>query len=203
MSSAGDGAPRRDRRRASPRWRAASPGRPCPTSRAGGARPMPSTLRPAATRSHSVGDGCSRNRWTSRHAATASSTASTLGASRVSPNSDTRSGRSRSWASARSALAGRSEPLGRARRPDALAQQPPQRRLPGEVGGQRDPEPVDVVAGRPAGDHRRAVHAVAVEQVGEVAGRGEPPGLRSSSSPGAAEVRAERGHPRRRRGDRR
>ena len=69
----------------------------------------------SATRSHRTGDGWSRNRWTSRAAASASSTSTWLAARRVRPNSDRRAGRSTTPGSSRSrshAAARRSAGLG-------------------------------------------------------------------------------------------
>ena len=64
-------------------------------------------------------------------------------------------------------LAGGLEPLGGAGLGEASAQPPPQLRLPGRLGRHVD------LAARPAADHRGAVERVAVEQLGEVADRGE------------------------------
>ena len=113
--------------------------------------------------SHSAGEGCRRKTWTSRPAASARSTSRWPVGSRVSPNSEMRSGRSSSDGLRAQPLARGLEPLGRARRAEPLAQPPPQLRLPRGLVGNVD------LAARPAAHHRRAVQRVAVEQLGEVA----------------------------------
>ena len=83
----------------------------CPqeaSSRFSGSRAVSSSARRvtrgarAAIFSHSAGDGCRRNRWTSRCSASARRTCSWPAGSRVSPNSENRSGSSASPGSARS-----------------------------------------------------------------------------------------------------
>ena len=70
---------------------------------------------------------------------------------------------------------------------------------------ERLPVPVGVVAGGPRPHHRRAVHAVAVEQVGEVANRRESPAAFACDEMGVGrgEMGGERRQPWRRRGTRR
>ena len=144
--------------------------------RGGGASGAPAV---AAMRSHSTRLGWSANRWTSRWVARARRTSRYEAGSRVRPNSETRSGRSTSTVPARrraQASAMRSGGLGR----------PTWRRSARHScgchrasSGSSAPAP----SGRrswpgvgPGQDHVGPVDAVAVEQVGEVAGGGEAPG---------------------------
>ena len=102
----------RRRARRLPPGRVASPWRRGPTRRGSGCGPpsrsdrraagRPSRRRRPSMRRHSSGDGWSSRRWTSRPTASASSTSTTLGASRVNPNSDRRAGNATSSGSSRS-----------------------------------------------------------------------------------------------------
>ena len=123
--------------------------------------------RGRATRSHSAGDGCSRNRWTSRCAASARRTCRWPAGSRVRPNSDSRArevdaapGRraaARRRGSRRSA--GPGTPIrARSRRHSSACQAASARRSP--ASGRRR---------GPGASISGPVQRVAVEQAGEVA----------------------------------
>ena len=96
---------------------------------------------------------------------------------RVRPNSETRTGISTIPGSSRRrshAPVRRSAGLGPA---DRFAQAPPEGRLPDGVGWEWAAVGAGVTAGGPGPHHRRPVHAVAVEQVGDVPDAGEAAGL--------------------------
>ena len=109
-----DGGGRRARRPG--RARAAARARRGPRRRAGGSRPASSSGPraggprggTAASRSHSAGEGCSRNRWTSRPAASARRIPRWPAGRRVRPKSESRGGRSSSPGSSRSRAHARS-----------------------------------------------------------------------------------------------
>ena len=91
---------------------------------------------PAATRSHSAGDGCSRNRWTSRAAASASQHLQPPGRQpREAEHATGAPAASTSSGSRAQARARRLDPLRRVGLAGAGAQPPPQLRLPARVGG--------------------------------------------------------------------
>ena len=100
--------------------------------------------------------------------------------------------------------AGLVEPLRRAGQPDPVPQPPPQLRLPDPLGTQRPAGAVDVVLRRPGPEHAGTVDAVAVVQIGQVAGAAEPAGPAAQvggrrwpgSSPRRPEVAGQRVEPR-------
>jgi hypothetical protein len=99
---------------------------------------------------------------------------------------------------ARQTRYGAVEAFRRAGRTDPLAQPPPQLGLPGRLGGQGPAGAVAVAARRPGPEHRGAVHAVAVVEVGHVADRTEAPGppVGVGVGPGAAQVAGQGTEPR-------
>ncbi len=130
-------------------------------------------------RSHSPGEGCSRNRCTSRWAASARSTSRRAAGRRVRLNRAMRVGQVDEVGRRAQGGAGGGQPLGGPGQVDAGAQAAPDLRLPGGVGG-------DVAVG-PAGPlaHQLgAVERVAVKQRGQVADRGEAPRPAACRRPG-------------------
>ena len=119
------------------------------SSRRRTAVPTEAAAASPAMRPQRSGDGWSRRRWTSRAAARASSTSTTLGASRVKPNSERRAGNATSVGLVAQPGARRTEPFGRAGNAELLAQAAPQRGLPGDVGREGLTEAVGVVPGQP------------------------------------------------------
>ena len=88
-------------------------------------------------------------------------------------------------------LARRREPLGRTRHADPSPQAPPQLGLPGVGAVGRGKRP-----GGPGSHHVRTVHAVAIEQVGDVADGSEPAHRVLRVAACALEVARERRQPR-------
>ena len=67
------------------------------------------------------------------------------------------------------------QPLGRTVDPDPRTQPPPQLGLPQRLVGQRPARAVEILAPRPRAHHLRPVQRVAIEQLGDVAHRAQPP----------------------------
>ena len=120
---------------------------------------------------HSAGEGWGSQTWTSRSAASASSSSISVTDSRVWPNRDSRTGRSNASGSSRS----RATRGARAARAGdgastAVDQAPPQLGLPGQVGGEGAPGAVGVAARGPVGDQRRPLTGVRREQAARAGG---------------------------------
>ena len=101
VSRLGAGAPRTSTTRGSRVRRSSRLSRPREASRgwptrAADSSPVRMTGPPSPARaSHSAGDGCGSQRWTSRHSPSAASSSTSVTGSRVCPKRDNRSGRSR------------------------------------------------------------------------------------------------------------
>ena len=140
---------------------------------------------PPASASHSAGDGCRRNRWTSRaRAERAQHLEVGRGQARQAEQADARRELDQPGLRAQPRARVR-QPLGRRRHADPRAQPAPQLRLPVVV----------VLALGPAEHQLGPVRAVAVEQPGEMAHGGEA-ARAADGVVGAAEVGGEVARPR-------
>ena len=130
-----------------------------------------------ATVSHSAGDEWCSHRCTSRCSASAASTCSRAGESRLAPNTDSRAGRSLSDGSSRSRVQASSSSSAGLGVPRRVAQPAPQLGLPGEVRVERAAVTSLVPAGGPGAQHLRPGLPVLVVHRRQPAGDREPSSL--------------------------